>query len=112
MEHWKGNLKREIHSITGLTLKTKQNKPAQIGNLTLHLRGLEKEQQTKPKVSRREKTRKIRAEMRGTVPSVGNVAQPLQILASRICCCGCNIHIHTDYRNPVEKKGLRGRSPS
>ena len=34
-----------------------------------------------------------------------------RIPASRICC-GCNIHIHTDYRHPVEKKGLRGRSPS
>ena len=28
-----------------------------------------------------------------------------QILARRICCCGCSMQIHTDYRNPVEKKG-------
>ena len=32
-----------------------------------------------------------------------------QIQASRICC-GCNIQIHTDYRNPVEEKGRRGHS--
>ena len=25
----------------------------------------------------------------------------------RICCCGRNMHIHTDYRDPVEEKGLR-----
>ena len=34
----------------------------------------------------------------------------MRILASRILCCGCNRQIHTDYRNPVEKKGLRGHS--
>ena len=28
------------------------------------------------------------------------------IPAYRICC-GCNIHIHTDYTNPVEEKGWR-----
>ena len=38
----------------------KQEK-AQINNLTLHIKGLEKEQQTKPKVSRRKEI-KIRAE--------------------------------------------------
>ena len=36
--------------------------------------------------------------------------QMTQILARRICCCGHNIHIHTDYRNPVEEKGRRGHS--
>ena len=30
----------------------------------------------------------------------------MQILASRILCCGSNRQIHTDYRNPVEEKGL------
>ena len=34
----------------------------------------------------------------------------MQILACRILCCGCNIQIHKDYRNPVEKKGLHGHS--
>ena len=34
------------------------------------------------------------------------------ILGSRILCCGSNRQIHTDYRNPVEKKGLHGRSLS
>ena len=27
-------------------------------------------------------------------------------------CCGSNGQIHTDYRNPVEKKGQHGHSPS
>ena len=36
---------------------------AQINNLTLHLKELEKEQQTKPNVSRRKETIKIRAEI-------------------------------------------------
>ena len=41
-------------------------------------------------------------------------------LTSRLCwcrsrpvgsvCCGCNGKIHTDYRNPVEKKGWHGHS--
>ena len=34
----------------------------------------------------------------------------MRILASRILCCGCNRQIHTDYRNPVEKKGRYGLS--
>nr|KAF6447461.1 hypothetical protein HJG63_011922 [Rousettus aegyptiacus] len=42
-------------------LKKQEN--SQINNLTLHLKELEKEQQTKPKVSRRKKTIKIRAEI-------------------------------------------------
>ena len=36
---------------------------AQINNLTLHLKELEKEQQTKPKVSRRKEIIKIRAQI-------------------------------------------------
>ena len=40
----------------------KQEK-AQINNLTLHLKVLEKEQQTKPNVSRRKEIIKIRAEI-------------------------------------------------
>ena len=34
------------------------------------------------------------------------------ILACRILCCGGNGQIHTDYRNPVEKKGQHGHSRS
>ena len=34
----------------------------------------------------------------------------MRIPASRICCCGYNIQIHTDYRNPVEEKGWQGHS--
>ena len=36
----------------------------------------------------------------------------MQIKASRILCCGSNRQIHTDYRNPVEKKGRHGHSVS
>ena len=45
---------REVHSNTGLP---------QINNLTHHLNELEKEEQTKPKVSRRKKIIKIREEI-------------------------------------------------
>ena len=58
MGHWESNPKREIHNITGLCQKTRK---AQINNLTTHLKELEKEQQTKPKVSRRKEIIKIRA---------------------------------------------------
>ena len=34
----------------------------------------------------------------------------MRTLASRILCCGSNRQIHTDYRNPVEKKGWHGHS--
>ena len=40
-----------------------RNEKSQINNLTLHLKELEKEEQTKPKVSRRKKIIKIRAEI-------------------------------------------------
>ena len=43
----------------------KQGK-SQINNLTLHLKGLEKEEKTKPKVSRRKDIIKIRAEINET----------------------------------------------
>ena len=35
----------------------------------------------------------------------------MRIQAHRIRC-GCNIQIHTDYRNPVEEKGWQGHSLS
>ena len=35
-----------------------------------------------------------------------------QILARKIQCCGCDIQIHMDYRNPVEEKGRHGHSLS
>ena len=40
----------------------KKQEKSQINNLTLYLKELEKEEQTKPKVSRRKETIKIRAE--------------------------------------------------
>ena len=41
----------------------KEQEKSQINNLTLHLKELEKEEQTKPKVSRRKEIIKIRAEI-------------------------------------------------
>ena len=41
----------------------KKQEKSQINNLTLHLKQLKKEEQTKPKVSRRKEIIKIRAEM-------------------------------------------------
>ena len=41
----------------------KKQEESQINNLTLHLKELEKEEQTKPKVSRRKEIIKIRAEI-------------------------------------------------
>ena len=42
----------------------KKQETSQINNLTLHLKQLEKEEQTKPKVSRRKEIIKIRAEIK------------------------------------------------
>ena len=36
--------------------------------------------------------------------------QMTQIPTRGILCCGSNMQIHTDYRNPVEKKGLHGHT--
>ena len=63
MGHRESNPKGEIYSITGLSQKKKKKEKAQINNLTSHLKELEKEQQTKPKVSRRKEIIKIRAEI-------------------------------------------------
>ena len=52
--------KREVYSNTILPQETKIS---QISNLSLHLKQLEKEEQTKLKVSRREEIIKIRAEI-------------------------------------------------
>ena len=41
----------------------KKQEKSQVNNLTLHLKELEKEEQTKPKVSRRKEIIKIRAEV-------------------------------------------------
>ena len=41
----------------------KKQEKSQINNLTLHLKELEKDEQTKPKVSRRKEIIKIRAEI-------------------------------------------------
>ena len=55
----KSSAQRVIHSNTGLPLTRKIS----IDNLTHHLNELEKEEQTKPKVSRRKEIKKIRGEI-------------------------------------------------
>ena len=55
----KSSSKREVYSNTSLSQETRKS---QVNNLTLHLNELEKEEQTKPKVSRRKEIIKIRAE--------------------------------------------------
>ena len=57
---WASNPKREIHTIQAYL---KKQEKAQINNLTSHLKELEKEQQPRPKVSRRKEIIKIRAEI-------------------------------------------------
>ena len=55
----KSSSKREVYSYTSLPEETRKIS----NNLTLHLKELEKEEQTKPKVSRRKEIIKIRAEI-------------------------------------------------
>ena len=54
--------KREVLSDKGLPQETNKQK-SQISNLTYHLKELEKEEQTKPKVNRRKEIIKIREEI-------------------------------------------------
>ena len=56
----KSSSKREAYSSTSLPQETRKS---HINNLTLHLKELEKEEQTRPKVSRRKEIIKIRAEI-------------------------------------------------
>ena len=60
MGYSKSSSKREVYSNTSLPQKQEKS---HINNLTLHLKELEKEEQTKPKVSRRKEIIKIRAEI-------------------------------------------------
>ena len=59
MECSKSSSKREVYSYKSLPQETRKIS----NNLTLHLRELEKEEQTKPKISRRKEIIKIRAEI-------------------------------------------------
>ena len=61
MGHSKSSSKRKVYSNTGLPQGT--NKQNQMNNLTLNLKQPEKEEQTKPKVSRRKEIIKLRAEL-------------------------------------------------
>ena len=56
----KSSSKRDVYSNTSLP---QESRKISINNLTLHLKELEKEKQTKPKVSRRKEIIKIRAEI-------------------------------------------------
>ena len=60
MECSKGDLREKFITIQS---HIKKQEKTQINNLTLHLKPLEKEEQTKPKVSRRKEIIKIRAEI-------------------------------------------------
>jgi len=59
MGHCKSSAQRETHSDTGLS----QKRRSQIDNLTPHLNELEKEEQKRPKVSRRKEIIKIKEEI-------------------------------------------------
>ena len=48
---------------TAIQAYLKKQEKSQVNNLTLHLKKLEKEEQTKPKVNRRKEIIKIRAEI-------------------------------------------------
>ena len=61
MRHGKSSSKREVYSEKSLPQETR--KISNKKNLNLHLKQLEKEEQTKPKVSRRKEIIKIRAEI-------------------------------------------------
>ena len=63
MDCSKRGSKREGYTNTSLSQETRKS---QINNLTLHLKQLEREEQTKPKVSRRKEIIKIRAEVKET----------------------------------------------
>ena len=60
MGYSKSTSKREVYSNT---FYLKKQQTSQINNLNLHLKELEKEEQTKPEVSRRKEIIKIRAEI-------------------------------------------------
>ena len=59
MGHSTGSHNRKVYSNPGLPKEGR----SQIHNLTLHLKELEKEQQIKPQISRRQEIIKIRAEI-------------------------------------------------
>ena len=67
----KSSSKREVYSYTSLTQETKKIS----NNLNLDLKELEKEEQTKPKVSRRKEIIKIRAEIKDieTKETIGKI---------------------------------------
>ena len=56
----KSSFKREVYSYTAYL---KKQEKSQINNLTLHLKELDKEEQTKPKICRRKQIIKSRAEI-------------------------------------------------
>ena len=60
MKCCKSSSKREVYSNKNLPQETRKS---HINNLTFHLKELEKEEQTKSKVSRRKEIIKIRAEI-------------------------------------------------
>ena len=60
----KSSSKRDVYSLPiNFIAYLKKQEKSQITNVTLHLKELEKEEQTKPKVSRRKEIIKIREEI-------------------------------------------------
>ena len=59
MGYSKGSFKRQVYNNTSLPEEIRKIS----NNLNLHIKELEKEEQTKPKVSRRKEIIKIRAEI-------------------------------------------------
>ena len=60
MGHGKSRSEREVYNNKTLSQETRKT---QINNLTVYLKWLEKEEQTKPKISRRKEIAKIWAEI-------------------------------------------------
>ena len=65
MGHWESNPEREIIALQD---HLKKQGKAQVNNLTSHLKELAKEQQTKPKVSRRKEIIEIQEEINEIQP--------------------------------------------
>ena len=76
---------REIYSNTGLSQKEERS---QMDNLTLHLNELEKEEQKRPKVSRRKEIIKIKEEInkieiQKTIKKINKTDKPMARLTKK-----------------------------
>ena len=83
----------------------KKQEKSQINNLTLHLKQLEKEEQRKPKVSRRKEIKKIRAEINeiGMKKTIAKINKTKSWFFEKIK------KIDKPLASPIKKKKGRGR---